>query len=491
MSSRRFNFKSLKLEDMKYIFSDSNLPVEPLWHQYVSLSLSVDRNRIGFFHDVGTGKTILSLLVNYIWNKKRILVVTPTSAFGAWERDLKHFDFSYQFLVGSGKKRKELVKEDKNIHIINYEGLKSIFANFVPKIRRGRDLGSKEWVVDRTKFNLGFDSLVLDEVHRCIDYKSIQSDICMKLSLLVNNTIGMTGTPVDRNLLDVFNIMKVIDHGESLGSNFFAYRNQFFYQNGPYEWKEKDGAEERILERMSHNVLSFSQEECFDLPETTFIVLPIKATSEFRNIQKNLIKNKKLELSNGQVTISKSNMKNTAHVLCQLTGGFVYVTQDGERSSYRLRSNPKVDALLEMYEDRREKIIVFYEYDEEGDIIAEALNKKKILYNRACGKTNVIEQANLFQNDPKYMFLLAQKSCAQEGYDATSARIVVFFSPISSPKIRKQCIGRVKRKGQTRKTIVYDFCLEGSVDGKKLANKNKRTTFVEDVMEFLRENGGM
>jgi SNF2 family DNA or RNA helicase len=86
--------------------------------------------------------------------------------------------------------------------------------------------------------------------------------------------------------------------------------------------------------------------------------------------------------------------------------------------------------------------------------------------------------------------MVAQTSVAGECWDGSIAQVAIFFSPVSSPRIREQCIGRIFRSGQKEETLAYYFAMVGSIDFKILSNKEKRQSFVSSVIEFLKENGG-
>jgi SNF2 family DNA or RNA helicase len=373
--------------------------------------------------------------------------------------------------------------------VCNYEGLKSIFCDFKPI---GTESKRRTWRLNQSKldeFN-SFDCFVIDEVHRVNDYKSIQSKICFELSKRVRHVIGITGTPVDKSMLELFNIMKVIDLGRSLGGDFFLYRNKYFYQHG-YDWELKTGAKEEILNRISDVVIYFDRKECFDLPKNDEIIWIVDPNDEFNRIQTSIVKKGIVEVQDGNVKIKLDSIKAKGEILRQISAGFFYYDMNNQRYTYRLKNNPKVEALIDKIKDINGKIIVFFRYIEEGNIILEALNKSNISYVVVRGgeKSND-ENIKKFQEDKKCKIMVAQTSVAGECWDGSIAQVAIFFSPVSSPRIREQCIGRIFRSGQKEETLAYYFAMVGSIDFKILSNKEKRQSFVSSVIEFLKENGG-
>lgn len=488
-----FDYKSLTKEELGDIFQGMKFGIPPMWHQLVSLSFAADHNRIALFHGVGTGKTLTALWCSKLWNNKRILVVCPSSAFSAWERDISNYtNYSFEFLTGSGQERKSKIKKKKDVYIINYEGLKTIFCTLMK---------GKGWKINYKLFVHSFDNIILDEVHKCKNYKSLQSKICYQLSKMAKNVIGLTGTAVDNSLLEVFNIYKVIDLGKALGSNFFNYRMKYF-KPGLFEWVIKPGAEKQILKQMTKSTLSFDREECFDLPELQEIVREINPLQEFLDFQHKIISDNfimvnktKIQLSSEEDEWCERRSPIRAHLLRELPCGFIYYKNEKKQKEiYRLKKNPKIEALLDLIDDSTGKVIIFYHFTEEGNMISEELKKYKYKFISIQGGQSAeirIKQVKKFTSDKKVKCAVVQESAGAEGWDGSIANIVVFFSPVASPKTRKQCVGRIHRKGQKSKCLVVDLVLKHSIDKRVLKNRSKRFDFVKETMAYIQEYGGI
>jgi len=459
-------------------------------HQYASLVFAVDNRRVSYLLDVGTGKTLLALYATRLWECKKTLVVCPSSAFGSWRRDLKNnTDFSYAFITGSGRERKRQLKKKKDVSVITYAGLKTVYAKY-PKYK------GEGWKIQFDSFIHNFDCIILDEDHRCGNHDSLQSEICYELSKRAEHVIGMTGTLIDsdKSFLDLHNVYKVIDLGKSLGLNFFAYRNRYFvkeicgkrFGNKWIEWNLKPGAREEILDRIASISISYDREECFELPELQEIFRFITPSKEFLTVQKSIIENKSIKSSKGKILV-KESMISRPHVLRELPSGFMYYGENKE--TYSLKINPKADALVDFLDDTKSKVIVFYWYVEERNIIEKALRKADISFCSALGGQTEIEREDeitRFSNDSDVKVLLSQVTVANEGFDAFVANTIVFFSPLSSPKKRKQCIGRIYRKGQKRKCLVVDFVLEDSFEEHIIVNRSERFKLVKEAEVYIR-----
>jgi SNF2 family DNA or RNA helicase len=482
-----FDFKSLTDEELDEIFSGIDFPLKPMRHQAISLAFGVGKKRISFLHDVGTGKTLCALYMARLWGCKKILVVAPASSFGSWRRDLRyHTEFSYSFIKGSGKERKQELKHVKDVHVITYAGLKTVYAKLV----KGHG-----WKIQFDSFIHNFDCVIYDEDHKCANHEALQSEISYELSKRAEYVIGMTGTPIDKSYLELFNIYRIIDLGQSLGRNFFAYRFAHFdkkicgskWGRKWVEWEIKPGHEEQILDKISGVTISFSREECFDLPPIQKIFKFIHPSNQFLQFQEDIIDKKKLTLPNGTV-LKKGKIKAIAFALRELPSGFFYYDED--KKSCVLKKNPKMEALLDLLEDSSSKIIVFYTFVEERNIIAKALRKAKVQFCEAYGGQDSDERVNeieRFGKDPNVRILVSQVTVANAGYDAFAANVVVFFSPLSSPKMIKQCIGRAYRKGQKQSVLVITFVMEDSIEERVIVNRSERFDLVKETMAYIRD----
>jgi hypothetical protein len=107
-----FDYKKLTREELDAFFVDFPFQIEPMLHQMISMAFGAYHDRVMFLHGVGTGKTLTSLWTSELWGCKKILVVCPSSAFSAWERDISQYtDCTFEFLVGSGRIEKQSLRK--------------------------------------------------------------------------------------------------------------------------------------------------------------------------------------------------------------------------------------------------------------------------------------------------------------------------------------------------------------------------------------------
>lgn len=333
------NFKKIPEERLDWALSTRHFKRSPRWHQKVSMVFAVGKDRVAFWHPIGSGKTATAYYVmEHIWKCSRILVVGPTSSFGAWEDNLKWTAYDGVILSGTSQERAEKLEEGHNVYVINYEGLKYIYGRKV-KSKKGQ-----KWYVDYDAFIDGFDGIIFDEAHRCKAYDSLQSKICCELSRKAKHTIGLSGTPFDKNLLELFNVYKAIDQGQCLGSSFFRYRLDFF-KKCFYSWEEREGAEMKIFDLAAPVTLLFERSECLDLPPCNEMVWHVEPSPEFRKWESRILTNKKIKIDGCEVDLELPTQKASKYK--QLLGGYIYYDDPGcnERRIKYLKKSPKINKI--------------------------------------------------------------------------------------------------------------------------------------------------
>jgi SWI/SNF-related matrix-associated actin-dependent regulator 1 of chromatin subfamily A len=497
-----FDYNLLTNNDFEEIFKEANLVVRkpnipviaPRRHQLLTLAKTIgeDIRRVPLFHDIGTGKTLTALWLMTLWKVKKVLIVCPSSAFCSWQRDLKKYtNFTYVVLTGEKKDRIEKLSKQYDFYIINYEGLKCIYGELKEKENK------REWVINDLFFIDNFDCITFDEVHKCRSYASLQSEIAYQLSRRSKYTIGMTGTPIETSLLDLWNVFKVIDHGKCLGNNFFAFRRTYFYpityqlkkqKRSFTEWKPTKEAEQQILSRIAPITTSFKREDCLDIPKKQPPIQRIlEATPEQKRYFKQICEGLKIEVNEGILTKDNILKSNKTAKLLQITGGFLYVQEDNQRSAHIFEPNPKLDALKDIYEEAQEKIVVFHQFIEEGRILEKWAKKEKIKFSSLRGEIKDKEkQYTLFVEDPTVKFMFGHPECAGESYDMTVASLMVFYSNGSSLRQREQAEGRINRDKQIKRCVFIDLLIKDSVDFTPLQNIETKKSLAQRVYEFIK-----
>lgn len=158
--------------------------------------------------DMGLGKTIQALAAaSHLKEKgeiKRVLVICPASVKIQWQREAERWsDLKALVIEGDKESRLQLYKSEGDIHIINYE-LTYRDAEHIKGLKA--------------------DLIILDEAQRIKNYRTKTSEVIM--SLRPKCAFVLTGTPLENDLMELYNIMRFIDP-EVLGRNPIAFRERY------------------------------------------------------------------------------------------------------------------------------------------------------------------------------------------------------------------------------------------------------------------------
>lgn len=167
-------------------------------HQVEGVKFMMLQNPAFCWDDVGLGKTAQSIVAALASGYRNVLVVTLASLKLNWRREIENYRQSAKIISGS-----EWNDSKTMFTIINYEILK----NFVVSKKAKNQKDSTNQLLKQQ-----YDCVILDEVHRAKNPKSIQSDcinaICSQNS--VKKIIGLSGTPFERNI-DFYNICRTVN----------------------------------------------------------------------------------------------------------------------------------------------------------------------------------------------------------------------------------------------------------------------------------------
>jgi len=157
----------------------------------------------------------------------------------------------------------------------------------------------------------------------------------------------------------------------------------------------------------------------------------------------------------------------------------------------------RIDKLIELCRDK--KVIVFYNFDYELDLIRSALEKNHITFSEWNGhKHQEIP-------DSESWVYLVQYSAGNDAWNCTDTDTMIFYSQTYSYKVLEQCMGRIDRVNNTYYDLHYyhlvsnsriDYRMQQSVKLKKIFNYSafakvdapalKTSAIIEEKIKILK-----
>ena len=429
-------------------------------HQQEALEQTKDLNRVAYDLDMDLGKTFVGAEKAMSLNKD-ILIVCQKSKIADWK---EHF-FKYYI---------DKMKCDESgawcYDLTSNTGM-DMFLHSRYRIRIGVINYELAWRRETELLNLHDFTLMLDESSLIQNQGANQSKFILKLN--PDNVILLSGTPTagkyenlwsQIHLLgwkiseDVYNRQYVnwtkIDMG--------GFTHKIVDKENPY--KNVDRLKSKLRE---HGAVFMKTEECFDLPEQTFIKQFVPASKEYWKFMKDCIITIDDKELVGDTTLTK---RLYARQLC------------GQYSEYKLQ------AFRELVESTQDRLIVFYNFTAEYLAmvqIAEELGRPQSIVN---GQQKQL--LNYEQYDNSITFI--QYQAGAMGLNLQKANKIIYFTLTDKSELFEQSKKRIHRIGQEQPCFYYILMCKGSVEEVILQTLEMRKDFTDELFnEYERmENNG-
>jgi SNF2 family DNA or RNA helicase len=314
-------------------------------------------------------------------------------------------------------------------------------------------------------------------MHYIKNFNTKQAKATIKLGDRAKYRIGMTGTPITKNIVDFFNQFRFIDK-TVFGNRIAAFRDKYCILDrwgSVTDYQNIDDYEQRI----SPYTYRITKEECLDLPEQIFQDIKVQLDTKTRKLYNNI----KKDIEVDGLTIS--NILTKSLRLSQITGG--HLKQDtGEIIEV---GNAKLKALEEILIDRIDagkKTVIFANFRAELNAIQQLCNKLNAKNCKIDGDTSATDRAEYvkqFQEGDTLIFI-AQIKTAGIGITLTASDMAIYYSLNYEMVSYEQSLSRIHRIGQKNKCTYIHLIAENTIDETIIdCVKNKK-----NIAEMLLQN---
>jgi SNF2 family DNA or RNA helicase len=305
--------------------------------------------------DPGVGKTgtaihILRGQMNSHKRFLRTLILCPPIVRKNWVDELllnsKIPRSKITILDGSGKHRLKTFLQkslEPHIFISNFEAL------LMPDLYRALQV----WQIE---------AFIADESHKLKSYSAKRSKLAERLANagpVIPYKQILTGTPVLKDPMDLYQQFLILDGGRTLGGNFFAFRARFFRDRNAGMPKQsyfprwetmtlaKDGydALADLNQLIGPRSISVKKADCLDLPPLVRTTIKVPMSDEQARLYAEMKRDFITTINDKTCLATLAIVKGLR--LQQICSGYIKTT-DGEETT--LEATPKMDALRELLE---------------------------------------------------------------------------------------------------------------------------------------------
>lgn len=404
-------------------------------HQIKALELTKDKNRVAYYLDMGLGKTFVSTEKMVSLNTNINVIVCQKSKIEDWVDHIKEFYPVYEVISYKNQLLTDI--EKPTVIVINYDLI---------------------W--RRDEFNKLKDfTLILDESSYIKNETSKRSKFIMKLNF--KNIIMLSGTPVAGKYEELYSQIKLLGWKitkKSFWETYILYREidiNGFPQKMVYGYKNIDRLKRKLRE---HGAVFMKSEDVLELPDQVHTIEKVKNTADYKKFKKDrvLIKDD-LELI-GDTTLTK----------------MLYLRQLA--SMYNKNKLSRLKALLEATEDR---VIIFYNFKYEYEIISELCEELKRPISIINGDKRDLDNYHNKDNT----VILCQYQAAAMGINLQKCNKIIYFSLTLSSELFEQSKKRTHRIGQERTCFYWYLTTEKSIDEDIYKTLLERKDYTDKLFE--------
>ena len=391
--------------------------------------------------DMGLGKTLQTImLLQTLKDKvKKVLIICPVSILYNWKNELEKFsDLTYSIYYGDDRD----FKTDAQVILTSY-GLmkKESFST----------LGEEE-----------FDILIFDEVQHLKNIRSLGANAARQLKAKFR--ICLTGTPVENDLSEFYNIMDLCVPGVwgDLGMVRSTAKNKS-------RLLARRTVKPFILRRTKDQVLK-------ELPEK----IENHVFLDFAPEERDFYQQKLNAVRANMLAPGAKRYGEVLKSLLEMRQLCLWQKQPELHST-------KIDFLMENLEQlvtEGHKTLIFSQFTTYLDMIENKIRVAGWKHARIDGSQTIKKRGEMveyFQNGDAQIFLISLKA-GGFGLNLTAASYIFLMDPWWNPAVERQAIDRAHRIGQENKLTVYRPIIKESVEEKVLVLQQSKRELFRDLM---------
>jgi SNF2 family DNA or RNA helicase len=366
--------------------------------------------------DMGLGKTLISCEAIMELGKGPILIVTLASLLNQWNSELKkHYGYSDANIVTSKIKPKKRVEEfcKGDIVITNYEFLRTL--DEIPR---------------------QFTLLVLDECQRVKNWNTKTAQAIARVP--AQRVMGLSGTPVEKNLKELYNIVDAIRPG------YFGTMRQFYRDHvRKFGYKVTYRNLEDVYQKLQGIMFRRKKEDIeLQLPAITRSSIEVP-------------------LSKKEYSFYREMIGECETILEAIVHAKIFASSSALRMNIKTSSKEK--ELVETIDNIDDRIIVISQYKKEVQRIEQLMERETYILHGGVKKelrTGIIEEFEKTDNG-----VLLMTTVGSHGLNMQKNRVLINFDLPWTNALLEQRIGRIHRIGsEFDKVFVLNMLSKDTID---------------------------
>lgn len=407
-------------------------------HQEDALNRTEQFNRCAYYLDMGLGKTFVGAEKMYLLNNTVNLIVCQKSKVDDWVDHMKTYYPEYRVM--------NLTKKSEAINfrtLVDTEELYKMDIQIVGVINYDLTF-RRDWLLKISEF-----TMMLDESSLISNETAKRSKFILKMR--PESVILLSGTPTAGKYERLWSQVQL------LGWNIT--KKAFYNSYVVTEWVENgDGFKREVITGYKHTehlkkklasygCIFMKTSEVLELPEQTEQKIFFKSTKEYRYF----IKNSYLMFDDVEL-VGDNNLTKMLYAR-QLCGQW---------------HKEKLEGLRDLVESTQDRLIVFYNFTAELDVMQRVLNDLNRPYSVVNGQK---KDLTAYENANDSITFIQYQAGAMGGNYQKANKIIYYTLPLGkgSCDLWEQSKKRIHRIGQAKPCFYYYLLVKGTVEERNLA----------------------
>lgn len=407
--------------------------------------------------DMGLGKTVQSIafIVSELpiirANKQLVLIVCPSSLSYNWLYEFMQFAPEVEAIVIDGEvsERRHLLRtmEEHDVIITTY-----------PLLRKDSAFYERQH----------FHTVFFDEAQAFKNPVTQTARTVKRIS--ATNRFGLTGTPIENSLSELWSIYRVI----------FP---QLFRELEEFRHMQRKDIARRVrpflLRRMKEHVLG-------ELPQKEEMIEKAELLPEQKALYAAYLA--KLRVDTMKHLDKETFNKNRIRILAGITRLRQICCHPALFVEGYKGSSAKFEQLFRLLEQSKvsgRRVLIFSQFTQMLKMIATELSKRGEQYFYLDGQTPSEERialCNSFNDGERDMFLISLKA-GGTGLNLTGADTVILYDLWWNPAVEEQAADRAHRMGQKEVVQVIKLIANGTIEEKMSELQQKKKMLISDILD--------
>lgn len=439
--------------------------------------LKTFRGRALLADEVGMGKTIEACMVlKEYWMRRmirNILILTPTPLVSQWQEELRS-KFGMDFVSTDDRDFRTLGDAFwQQPHIVASVNIAKSKKNFTV-------VADRDW-----------DLVIADEAHH---FKNHTTQNWKLLNILKKRFLLMlTATPVENNLMELYNLITLLKPGQLKTSS--AFKEEFMTRGDPTDPKNRTRLKGLLDQVMIRNTRAVANIQIPPRFAETIRTEPVSSEIELYERVSDLVRG--LNASEGprnrmvlkhllaEAGSSPAAVEKTLSEFArkqELPARLVEEIRAIRNLTRSMGDTGKNKMAIKLIQSAHDKIIVFVTYRATLDHLSDVLTWSGIGHSVFHGQMSNPEKERAIEQFRTEHDVLLTTEIGGEGRNLQFCCRMINYDLPWNPMRIEQRIGRIHRIGQTREVMIYNLCAAETVEDYILDILDRKINMFEMVI---------